>query len=39
MAGTTYGRDEKCIKHMKGRDYLRDLGVDGKIILIQILKE
>jgi hypothetical protein len=37
-----HGRDEKCIqnfgrKNLKGREYLEDLDVNGKVILELIL--
>jgi len=32
-------RDESFIQHMKGRDHLGDLGLNGRIILKFILKE
>jgi hypothetical protein len=43
MCGTcsTHGSDEKCIKilveNLKGRDYLKDLNIDGRIVLECIL--
>jgi hypothetical protein len=38
-----HGGDEKCIqnilsKNLKGRDYMEDLSIDGKIILAWILR-
>jgi len=41
-AYSTHWRDEKCIqnfgqKNLKGRDYLQDLVIDGRIILEEIL--
>jgi hypothetical protein len=43
-ACSTYGRGEKFIttfwsEILKGRNYLEDLGVDGKIILKRILEK
>jgi len=36
--GSTYGKDEKNIQNMKGRDHAEDLRVDGRIILEWILR-
>jgi len=41
-ACSTHGSNDKCIqyfycKNLKGRDHSVDLGVDGKVILGQIL--
>jgi hypothetical protein len=36
---STHGSDEKCRKNLKGRDYLEDQGVDGRIIILQWILE
>jgi hypothetical protein len=42
-AGSTRGRDKKCIQtfvgNLNGRDHLGDLGVDGKIVFMSSLKK
>jgi len=41
---STHGIDEKCIQklyqeNLKGRDYVEDPGIDGRIILQWILEK